>query len=72
MKKSLLFSHRPPSKTTLLSDPPPSQGRGWAFNLATERLFSLGASDSFPRVAYRTALGEVRLLPLSGGKSRAR
>jgi hypothetical protein len=37
---------------------------GWAFNLATERLFSLGSLDGFQRMAYRTAQGDVRFLPL--------
>jgi hypothetical protein len=39
-------------------------GDRWAFNLASERLFSIGSPDGFRRVAYRTALGEIRFLPL--------
>ncbi len=36
----------------------------WAFNLASESLFSLGTTDKARRVAYRTADGQLRFLPL--------
>jgi len=36
----------------------------WAFNLASESLFALGATEQARRVAYRTATGELRFLPL--------
>jgi hypothetical protein len=39
------------------------EGR-WSFNLASESLFSLGSTDNARRVAYRTATGELRFLPL--------
>ncbi len=39
------------------------EGR-WAFNLASESLFTLGSAESPRRVAYRTATGELRFLPL--------
>ena len=40
-----------------------SVGR-WAFNLASENLFALGSTDAIRRVAYRTADGHLRFLPL--------
>jgi hypothetical protein len=36
----------------------------WSFNLASESLFALGATEKARRVAYRTATGELRFLPL--------
>jgi len=36
----------------------------WSFNLATESLFTLGSTEQARRVAYRTATGEIRFLPL--------
>jgi hypothetical protein len=38
--------------------------RRWAFNLASESLFPLGSTEQARRVAYRTANGELRFLPL--------
>ena len=35
----------------------------WSFNLASESLFALGATERARRVAYRTATGELRFLP---------
>jgi hypothetical protein len=37
----------------------------WAFNLASESLFALGSSEAVRRVAYRTADGRIRFLPLT-------
>jgi hypothetical protein len=37
---------------------------GWAFNLASERLFAFGSIESGKRGAYLTAQGEMRFLPL--------
>jgi len=37
---------------------------GWSFNLANESLFALGSTEGARRVAYRTATGELRFLPL--------
>ena len=37
---------------------------GWAFNLASERLFAFGSIESGKRGAYLTAEGEMRFLPL--------
>jgi hypothetical protein len=37
---------------------------GWAFNLASERLFAFGSIGSTKRGAYLTAQGEVRFLSL--------
>ena len=39
-----------------------SVGR-WSFNLASESLFMLGATERTRRLAYRTATGELRFLP---------
>jgi hypothetical protein len=39
------------------------EGR-WSFNLTGESLFSLGTTENARRVAYRTAAGELRFLPL--------
>jgi len=39
------------------------EGR-WSFNLSGESLFSLGTTENSRRVAYRTATGELRFLPL--------
>ncbi|MCE0482693.1 MAG: hypothetical protein LV479_00465 [Methylacidiphilales bacterium] len=39
------------------------EGR-WAFNLASESLFALGSTEGARRVAYRTATGELRFLPI--------
>jgi len=39
------------------------EGR-WVFSLASERLFSLGTTEQARRIAYRTATGELRFLPL--------
>ncbi len=39
-----------------------SVGR-WSFNLASESLFTLGATERTRRLAYRTATGELRFLP---------
>ncbi len=36
----------------------------WEFNVASESLFPLGLPDGVHRVAYRTADGQVRFLPL--------
>ena len=36
----------------------------WSFNLATENLFALGSTENARRVAYRTANGELRFLPI--------
>ncbi len=41
-----------------------SKKGGWAFNLASESLFALGSTEGARRVAYRTASGELRFLPL--------
>jgi hypothetical protein len=41
-----------------------SKKGGWAFNLASESLFALGSTEGARRVAYRTADGELRFLPL--------
>lgn len=39
------------------------EGR-WSFNLAGESLITLGTTENARRVAYRTATGEIRFLPL--------
>jgi hypothetical protein len=39
------------------------EGR-WAFDLSGESLFALGSTENARRVAYRTATGELRFLPL--------
>jgi len=39
------------------------EGR-WSFNLASEIFFALGSTEHARRVAYRTADGELRFLPL--------
>jgi hypothetical protein len=36
----------------------------WVFSLVGESLFSLGSTDQARRVAYRTADGTLRFLPL--------
>jgi len=36
----------------------------WAFNHTSERLFALGSTDRVRRFAYRTMMGELRLLPI--------
>jgi hypothetical protein len=36
----------------------------WVFNLASESLFALGSTEQARRVAYRTADGTLRFLPL--------
>jgi hypothetical protein len=66
MKKSSYRDHssgssRPSQKASAKNDG--KDGR-WSFNLASESLFSLGSSDGPRRVAYRTATGELRFLPL--------
>jgi hypothetical protein len=37
---------------------------GWSFSLTSDKLFALGSTEQARRVAYRTATGELRFLPL--------
>jgi hypothetical protein len=76
MKNNQHFLHRPSSKLTLLHDPWPFElapgkrrhGGRWAFNLASENLFLLGATPGTRRVYYRTPGNELRFLPLHGAR----
>jgi hypothetical protein len=60
-----------PDHTSEASRRGPREGRNkqgkdnrWVFNLAGESLFALGSTDQARRVAYRTADGTLRFLPL--------
>jgi len=62
MKKKDRRNH--PSESTRRSSKVCRNEGRWAFNLTSERLFALGSTDRVRRVAYRTATGELRILPL--------
>jgi hypothetical protein len=62
MKKK---AHRnPPSESMRRSSRVCGTTERWAFSHTSERLFALGSTDSIRRFAYRTMMGELRLLPL--------
>jgi hypothetical protein len=62
MKKSSRRDH--PSEPPRRSQRDCRQDGRWSFNLASESLFALGTTESARRVAYRTADGQLRFLPL--------
>ena len=66
MKKPIRPDHVRETFRPSPKDCPKSSGKEgrWSFNLASESLFTLGATESSRRVAYRTADGQLRFLPL--------
>jgi hypothetical protein len=66
MKKPPRPDHQGESSRRSPRDTRKKEGRDnrWVFNLAGESLFALGSTDQARRVAYRTADGTLRFLPL--------